>query len=285
MSRNLSIAVLAVILVPSARADFELQMLQKFAEQNQDAAARLRRDAADLLARAQSSQSEPDKLIQPLRGMLTRLHDDSSLPQAERQAFIRQAELRLRELKEATKRQEASASEASAAPVAPVAPQAQFGQAFGQAAGTTAIQLTPIVAPNRRFVRIGINGIFTVPNLNVPLVPIQAFVPTRLYGPGRNITVGPPGKIFQMAVPFRSFTSVGLNTTVTVPAGGTAVVGGFGFAASSRSEVGVPVLGRLPYAGRLFRNVGVGQTIFASNPSVSVRVISLEDYERALFGE
>jgi hypothetical protein len=191
--------------------------------------------------------------------------------------------------KEMTKKQDVATSDAAV--VAPAvaadvaAPRLQVGQVFGQAVGNTAIQVTPVVSPGRRFVRIGVNGFFTVPNLNVPLVPIQTFVPTRLYGPGRSITVGPPGNIFQVAVPFRSFTSLALNTTVTVPAGGTAVVGGFGFSASSRNEFGAPVLGRLPYAGRAFRNVAVGQTMYTTSPSVSVRVISLEDYERALLGE
>ncbi len=67
------------------------------------------------------------------------------------------------------------------------------------------------------------------------------------------------------------------GTTVNVPDGGTRVLGGAGFMSSGRNEGGVPVLGKLPYLGRGFRNVGYGSSISSVQSSVSVRIIILEE--------
>ena len=57
-------------------------------------------------------------------------------------------------------------------------------------------------------------------------------------------------------LPTFSFTTV--STTVSVPDGGTVLLGGIKRLSEGRNEVGVPLLSKLPYVNRLFRNVGIG---------------------------
>jgi Flp pilus assembly secretin CpaC len=86
----------------------------------------------------------------------------------------------------------------------------------------------------------------------------------------------PPNRIFT-TVP--TFTAIGVRTTVTVPDGGTASVGGYGRLSEGRVGYGPPVLGRLPYAGRGVGNVAYGRSAAAGRVAVSVRVIDLREEE------
>jgi hypothetical protein len=69
------------------------------------------------------------------------------------------------------------------------------------------------------------------------------------------------------------------GTTVNVPDGGVRVLGSAGFMSAGRNEGGVPGLGKLPYLGRGFRNVGFGTSIGTVQRPVSVRIISMEEEE------
>src|SRR5439155_13557138 len=114
---------------------------------------------------------------------------------------------------------------------------------------------------------------------------IQIPVPSIFYGPGRKFSVGQPEKIFQIILPFSNKESMSVNTTVNVPDGGTAVVGGFTQSSEARNELGPPGLGKIPYLGRMFRNVGSGRQTSSTRLAVSVRIISLEEEERKLLGK
>lgn len=80
--------------------------------------------------------------------------------------------------------------------------------------------------------------------------------------------------------PTFSFNTV--TTTVTAPDGGTIGLGGIKRASSGRTERGVPILGKLPYAGRLFNNRGIGQDYSHGFTSVTPRIIILEEEEEKL---
>lgn len=75
------------------------------------------------------------------------------------------------------------------------------------------------------------------------------------------------------------------GATVNVPDGGVRVLGGSGFMSEGRNEGGVPGLGKLPYVGRGFRNVGAGSSIGSVQASVSVRIIILEEEAAKLSGQ
>jgi type II secretory pathway component GspD/PulD (secretin) len=74
-------------------------------------------------------------------------------------------------------------------------------------------------------------------------------------------------------------TNIRVQTTVTVPDGGTALVGGYSRLSEGRTEYGVPVLGKVPYVGRGFRNVGYGRTIVSGKVTATVRIIDLREEE------
>jgi len=136
------------------------------------------------------------------------------------------------------------------------------------------------VTPDRRFVRIGISGTFSMLTPTGPLVPVQIPVPTFLYGPGLSVTAGRPEKIFQMFFPSPRGTVIQINSAATVPTDGLASLGGTSSSMSARNEFGVPGLGKIPGTGRLFRNVGQGSELSTVRVGVSARVISLEEEER-----
>jgi hypothetical protein len=79
--------------------------------------------------------------------------------------------------------------------------------------------------------------------------------------------------------------AVGLNTTVQVPDGGTAVAGGYSRYAEARNEFGPPGLSRIPYASRLFKNVGYGRDVGSFRVLIGVRVISLREEEERFLGQ
>lgn len=79
-----------------------------------------------------------------------------------------------------------------------------------------------------------------------------------------------------------TFTFNTVNTTVTAPDGGTVVLGGVNRASSGRTERGVPILGKLPFANRLFKNVGIGQDYSSGMTTVTPRIIILEEEEAKL---
>ena len=73
--------------------------------------------------------------------------------------------------------------------------------------------------------------------------------------------------------------------TVLVPDGGVAVQSSVSSALEARNEAGVPILGKVPYLGRGFRNVGTGSSISTVQRSVSVRIISLIEEDAKLLGK
>jgi len=57
-------------------------------------------------------------------------------------------------------------------------------------------------------------------------------------------------------LPVVAMTNV--STVVSVPDGGTVLLGGIKRMSEGRNESGVPFLSNVPYINRLFRNVGIG---------------------------
>ena len=70
-----------------------------------------------------------------------------------------------------------------------------------------------------------------------------------------------------------------INTTVTVPDGGTGLLGGVSYAREGSVSRGVPLLNKIPYLNRLFRNQGIGREVGASNYTIIPRIINLEEEE------
>ncbi len=146
------------------------------------------------------------------------------------------------------------------------------------------MQVQPVVSPDRRFIRLNVQPQFGSPLIDTAAatVLVQSGSQTGTFDSG----VQPPLPNGPLQVQIQP-TSVNLftsNTTVNVPDGGTVVLGGFRFLAEERTEYGPPILSKIPYLSRLFRNVGWsrdgGTLIFL----VTARIISIEEEEQILLG-
>jgi Flp pilus assembly secretin CpaC len=78
---------------------------------------------------------------------------------------------------------------------------------------------------------------------------------------------------------FEYFT---VNTTVSVPDGGTTYMGGVNRSSAGRTSGGVPLLGKVPFAGRPFGNRAIGRDMSAAGVSATARIIILEEEEAKL---
>ena len=83
-------------------------------------------------------------------------------------------------------------------------------------------------------------------------------------------------------LPQFAFTSV--STTVSVPDGGTILLGGIKRLSEGRTERGVPILSKIPYISRLFRNVAIARDASSLMLMVTPRIIIQEEEELAQTG-
>ncbi|MBL9122330.1 MAG: hypothetical protein JNG90_01770, partial [Planctomycetaceae bacterium] len=79
-----------------------------------------------------------------------------------------------------------------------------------------------------------------------------------------------------------TFSFVTVTTTVSVPDGGTVLLGGIKRLSEGRTEFGVPILNKLPYVSRLFKNVGIGRETESLMMMVTPRIIIQEEEESLL---
>ena len=93
-----------------------------------------------------------------------------------------------------------------------------------------------------------------------------------------NATNSTQGSTVQL--PTFSFTTV--STTVSVPDGGTVLLGGIKRLREGRNERGVPMLAKLPYVSRLFKNVGIGRDAQSLMLMVTPRIIIQSEEEDKL---
>ena len=135
------------------------------------------------------------------------------------------------------------------------------------------LQVTPVVSADRRYVRMTLSPSFqTVTGL--ASFPVPAAVGGGGLGGGATSITG------QIQLP--ETTNTTLSTTVTVPDGGTVLLGGVKRMREERREFGVPLLSKTPYIDRLFRNVGIGRRTDSLMLMVTPRIIILEEEEEKL---
>ncbi|MEZ6056879.1 MAG: hypothetical protein R3C01_09245 [Planctomycetaceae bacterium] len=76
--------------------------------------------------------------------------------------------------------------------------------------------------------------------------------------------------------------TVSVDTVVSVPDGGTVLLGGVKRLREGRNMAGVPILNKVPYISRLFRNTGVGRETDSLMLMVTPRIIINEEEEELL---
>ncbi len=135
------------------------------------------------------------------------------------------------------------------------------------------LTVTPVVSADRRYVRMTLSPNFTA---------IEGFttiqVPAAVGGSG----LGGGSAAINGTIQLPQFTITTVTTTVTVPDGGTVLLGGVKRLNEQRSEFGVPVLSKVPWIDRLFRNVGIGRITSSLMLMVTPRIIILEEEEERL---
>ncbi len=142
---------------------------------------------------------------------------------------------------------------------------------------TTGVGLTlqAVISGDRRFVRMSLNPQFNVPvpgPVNIFPVVVPVF-PNQGIGPGFT----PQPILFTQMIHLPVFNSISVGTTVMVPDGGTVVMGGLKLLSEARTEFGPPVLSKIPYLNRLFRNVAYGKDTSSLLIMVTPRIIIMEE--------
>jgi type II secretory pathway component GspD/PulD (secretin) len=142
--------------------------------------------------------------------------------------------------------------------------------------GGVTLAILPVISADRRFVRLSLAPNLTnLTSANVQLYPITTFI-TPIFEGG---AVGQP-------VPFTQFlqqpvfNNIMVMTTVNVPDGGTVLIGGLKRLSEGRNEFGPPILSKIPYLNRLFKNVGYGRETESLLMMVTPRIIINEEEEQ-----
>jgi type II secretory pathway component GspD/PulD (secretin) len=146
--------------------------------------------------------------------------------------------------------------------------------------GGVNLTLNAVISADRRFVRLSLAPQLTnLASANVPLFPITTFI-TPIFEGG---AVGQP-------IPFTQFLQqpalniITVNTTVNVPDGGTVLMGGLKRLSEGRNEFGPPILSKLPWINRLFKNVGYGRQAESLLMMITPRIIINEEEEQRQVG-
>ncbi len=136
------------------------------------------------------------------------------------------------------------------------------------------LSVAPVVSADRRYVRLSLAPQFnTVDSLTTLTFPAAAVGGGGFGGQATALNT-------TIQLPQVTFTTI--NTTVTVPDGGTVLLGGVKRLREQRLEYGVPVLAKTPLVNRLFRNIGIGRRTDSLMLMVTPRIIILEEEEARL---
>jgi type II secretory pathway component GspD/PulD (secretin) len=141
------------------------------------------------------------------------------------------------------------------------------------------LNVQPVISADRRFVRMSLNPFLTnLTNASVPVIPIQIPVDQVFEGG----VIGPnQQRLFQIFLQQPTLNTITLATTVSVPDGGTVLLGGLKTLVEGRTEYGPPILSKIPYINRLFKNVGYGREAQSLLIMVTPRIIiNAEEQER-----
>jgi general secretion pathway protein D len=156
----------------------------------------------------------------------------------------------------------------------------------------TFMTVQAVVSNDRRFVRLTIVPFFSKIG-NVQTFTFQG-TDTTTTNTTRNGIVNPVTNLFNntndqsstshsgVTVQLPTFSFVTVTTTVSVPDGGTVLLGGIKRLSEGRNEFGVPILDEIPYVNRLFKNVGIGRETSSLMMMVTPRIIIQEEEEDKL---
>lgn len=149
----------------------------------------------------------------------------------------------------------------------------------------TILNVQATVTADKRFVRMTLNPTFT----QIDRVDTFTFEGTRTTRSGTNV-LDPAGEvtgdndnveeiITGSTVQQPSLVTTNISTTVSVPDGGTILLGGIKRMREGRTERGIPILSKIPYVNRLFKNTAIGRETSTLMMTVTPRIIIQEEEE------
>ncbi|MGA2068155.1 MAG: hypothetical protein ABSG86_24500 [Thermoguttaceae bacterium] len=156
----------------------------------------------------------------------------------------------------------------------------------------TFMTVQAVVSNDHRFVRLTLVPFFSKIG-NVQTFQFQGSQ-TTTSDTTRNGLLNPATNLFNnnttnrtttnsgVSVQLPTFSFVTVTTTVSVPDGGTVLLGGVKRLSEDREEYGVPILDKIPYLNRLFKNVGIGRSTSSLLMMVTPRIIIQEEEEEKL---
>ncbi len=153
----------------------------------------------------------------------------------------------------------------------------------------TSLTVQAVVSNDRRFVRLTVVPFFSqigdVSTFTFTGSSTSTSNSANSTGSGSTSTSGGNTVTTEgTTVQLPTFNYVTVTTTVSVPDGGTVLLGGIKRLAEGRTERGVPILSKIPYINRLFRNVATGRTTQSLMMMVTPRIIIQEEEEQKLLG-
>ncbi|MEM8733226.1 MAG: hypothetical protein AAGG44_03330 [Planctomycetota bacterium] len=150
----------------------------------------------------------------------------------------------------------------------------------------TVLNVQATVSPDKRFVRLTLNPNFS----QIDRVDTFTFEGSTTTRSGSNVldnngnltgtTDDNEQIIAGTTVQQPSFANTSISTTVSVPDGGTILLGGIKRVREGRLERGVPILSKIPYVNRLFKNTAIGRETSTLMMTVTPRIIIQEEEER-----
>jgi general secretion pathway protein D len=155
----------------------------------------------------------------------------------------------------------------------------------------TVLNVQAVVSPDKRFVRVTLNPTFS----RIDKVSTFTFEGSRttrntssrggtnVLDPKGNVTSADDDELVTTTgttVQQPSFATTSVSTTVSVPDGGTILLGGIKRMREGRIERGVPVLSKIPYVNRLFKNTAIGRETNTLMMTVTPRIIIQEEEEQ-----
>jgi general secretion pathway protein D len=149
----------------------------------------------------------------------------------------------------------------------------------------TSLNVQAVVSSDRRFCRLTLVPFFS------RIGPVDTFTfEGRTTSDSGTVIIDPADQTVtdrenQLAtregttVQLPTFIYTTVSTTVSVPDGGTVLLGGIKRLSEGRNERGVPMLSKMPYINRLFKNVGIGRETQSLMMMVTPRIIIQEEEE------
>ncbi len=159
----------------------------------------------------------------------------------------------------------------------------------------TVLNVQATCSPDKRFVRLTLNPTFS----QIDRVDTFTFEGSRTTRSNSNRTginiLDPAGNVTGndtqdeqivsgTTVQQPSLASTSISTTVSVPDGGTILLGGIKRMREGRIERGVPILSKIPYVNRLFKNTAIGRETSTLMMTVTPRIIIQEEEEARYLG-